>query len=244
MTARSFGEIAFGLLPTKSVRSWQPVRRDSATIGEREQQVWKPLADNNRDARRLIAARLTAAERYDRERKVAGSRNGALGHVALEVLRELYRMVDFRTGRLDPAISTLCERIRRSRAAVVAAMARLREHGFLTWIRRCEPTGTMGAGPQIRQATNAYGLSIPEAVVAWVKRIVGPPPVPACELARREADRAATEAMLASATTQEIVGYYVGHEGGLSEIMQRLGAALEQKSASSPGGQKPCSSLL
>jgi hypothetical protein len=81
---------------------------------------------------------------YDRRHKAEGKKNGPLGHVGLEVLRELYRIVDYTTGRLEPAIATVCECIRRSRAAVVSAMARLKKHGFLDWIRRTEPTENEG----------------------------------------------------------------------------------------------------
>lgn len=243
MTARAIGELAFGLPPAKSVRSYQPVHRDSAPVGEREGQIWKPLGRTNRDARLLIVARLTAAERYDRDQKMPGCRNGALGHVALEVLRQLYDMVDFRSGRLDPAISTLCQRIRRSRAAVVAAMARLREHGFLTWIRRYEPTDNPGAGPQIRQATNAYGLSVPRVIAERIRRKLDPAPIPDCEAARRDEDRKQVERWLDSASTREVVDFTVGGDGELAEILRRLGAKVEEVCASSPSGQKPCSSL-
>ena len=65
---------------------------------------------------------MKAAEYYERRSKQEGKRNGALGHIGLEVLRELYRIVDFRTGRLEFAIATICDRIRRSRTAVVAAV--------------------------------------------------------------------------------------------------------------------------
>ena len=157
--ARSIGEIAFGLPAAKCTRSFQPVRRNSYYANDRRaERIWQRLGSNNRDARRLIAARMKAAEYYDRRHKEDGKRNGALGHIGLEVLRELYRIVDFKTGRLEPAIATICERIRRSRTAVVAAMARLKEHGFLDWVRRSEPVDNPGAGPQVRQITNAYGF--------------------------------------------------------------------------------------
>ena len=46
--------------------------------------------------------------------------------------------------------------LRRSRDVVVKALARLRQHGFLNWIRRIEPTGIEdGSGPRVRQIPNA-----------------------------------------------------------------------------------------
>jgi len=241
---RSIGEIVGGLEPAKRSRSFQPVRRNSYYANDRRaERIWQRLGSNNRDARRLIAARLKAAEFYDRRSKKEGKRNGALGHIGLEVLRELYRIVDFKTGRLEPAIATICERIRRSRAAVVAAMARLKEHGFLDWVRRSEAVDNPGAGPQVRQITNAYGFGLPAAAAAWVKKILGNGPAPDCELARREADRVEVEAMLDQASTDEVVDFIVG-DPQLAEILKKMGSSLSFNSASSPSGQNPASDRI
>jgi len=242
MSARSLGEIFANLPPAKSARTFQPVRRNSFNVGEREHRLWKPLATNNRDARRVIAARLKAAEHYDRAGKQAGKKNGPLGHVGLEVLRELYRIVDFKSGRLEPAIATICDRIRRSRAAVVAAMARLKDHGFLDWIRRSEPTDNEGqAGPQVRQITNAYFLGLPAAAAAWVRGILGhDAPIPDCEAARMAADKAEASAMLDAGTTDDVVEFYVGcTDPELAELFKQLGYSISKNSASSPNGQNP-----
>ncbi len=131
---------------------------------------------------------MLAAERLERVGREPGKRNGPLGPVGLEVLRELLRLVDYRTGRLDPAITTLMDRLRRSKDAIVRALANLRAAGFLDWIRRYEPTGN-AEGPQVKQISNAYRLSLPPAAVrllgAWAK----PAPIPDDE-AQRRADRA------------------------------------------------------
>jgi hypothetical protein len=239
MTARSLGEILGGLSPAKRSRSFQPCRRNSYHRGEREAQLWQRIGANNRDARRIVAARLKAAEHYDRQGKLAGKRNGPLGHVALEVLRELYRLVDFKSGRLDPAIATVCDRVRRSRAAVVAALTRLKEHGFLTWVRRTEPVENKGAGPQIRQITNAYGFALPDCAMRWVNKILGHCPAPDCEAARRQVDRLQTDAMLQMADPADVAVFATGAEGELFETLLSFGQSIERKSASSPSGQNP-----
>lgn len=247
MKPLAFGEIVAGLKPEKVRRTFQPVRRNSYTRGEREARVWRPIAHNNRETRRVIAARLKAAEHYDRVRKAEGKKNGPLGHVGLEVLRELYRIVDFKTGRLEPAIDTICARIRRSRVAVVDAMARLKLHGFLDWIRRSEPTENEGqAGPQVRQITNAYFFGLPKAAAAWVRGILGhDAPIPDCEATRAAIDKAETEAMLDAGTTDDVVDFHVGNENPqLAEILKRLGASLSKNSASSDNGQNPVSERI
>ena len=195
--AASIGELVGGVR-LKTTRSFQPVRRESYYANdERAVSVWKPIASGNKkDAWRIIRARMRAAEAYDRSLKEAGKKNGPLGHVGLEVLAELHRLVDFKTGRLDPAISTICDRIKRSRPAVVAALARLKAHGFLDWIRPAEPTGTEGSGPQVKQITNAYWLTLPDCAAQWLRRSIGEAPEPDCEATRRASQRAELDEML------------------------------------------------
>jgi hypothetical protein len=243
MSARSFGEIVGGLEPAKQQRTFQPVRRNSYHVTDRRAAIWRPIAPTARDARRLISARLKAAEFYDRKHKPAGKKNGPLGHVGLEVLRELYRIVDFKTGRLEPAIATLCDLVKRSRAAVVDALARLKAHGFLTWVRRTEPVDNDGAGPQIRQITNAYAFSLPKYAAAWVRKICGNGPAPDSELARKAADAAEVETMLDQAGNYQAVDYLVGGDSSLNEILKRVGAALSKNSASSLTSQNPASDI-
>ena len=143
----------------------QRVHRYSRTEEGREGRFWQPFNPKN------VARFMQAAEKYDRLKRLAHRRernnreNGAIGHVGLEVLRELLRLIDYKTGRLDPAIATLALRIGRSIAAVVDALKRLKAHGFLDWLRRYVPTGNAGMrGPQVKQTSNAYRLMLPPQV--------------------------------------------------------------------------------
>jgi DNA-binding transcriptional MocR family regulator len=158
--------------------------------------------------------------------------------VGLEVLSQLYRMVDFRTGRLEPSIETLCSELKRSRAAVVAALKRLKHHGFVDWIRRAEPTGNGGAGPQIKQITNAYWLCLPPCAAASVRQKLGAAPPPDCELARQENDRAELESMLAQLGLGD-QGAILAEDPELAELLRSLGDAVSRDSASSLSGQNP-----
>jgi len=244
--ARSIGEIAFGLPAAKRTRSYQPVRRNSYYASDRRSSaLWRPIAANNGEALRLIAARLKAAEHYNERNKQAGDRQGPLGDVGIRLLRELYRIVDFKTGRLEPAIDTLCERINRARATVVKYLAKLKEHGFLDWVRRSEPVDNPGAGPQVRQITNAYGFGLPAMAAAWVKKILGKGPAPDCEIARREADAAEVEAMLDTVDLEQQAAFVIGTEDDFAQAMASLARALERRnSASSPSGQNPASDRI
>lgn len=236
MTARRIDEIAVGALPTKARRTYQPVRRNSYHRGDREDRIWRPIAPSRSEARRLIAVRLRAAEEFDRNGKIAGDRNGPLGHIGLEILRHLYRIVDYRTGRLEPCLDTLMQRMRRSRSAIVAAMARLRRHGFLDWIRRTEPIDNPGQGPQVRQISNAYWFDLPATAAALVHRLLGRGAT-AADLAakrRREEEQAA---MLDAMTAEEQARFFAG-TSPLGNELAKLGRALGND-ASSPNGQNP-----
>lgn len=228
---RSIGELTRGVLGGR--RTFQPVRRNSYHAGERESQVWRPIDP------REIGARMKAAEHFDRVNKQPGKKNGPLGHVALEVLRELYRLVDYKTGRLDPSIAYLQEKLRRSRVAVVGALARLRINGFLEWIRRTEPIeDAEGVGPRVRQITNAYGFNLPEIARKFVRRIMAKAPPPADDAFRRAQDTAEVEAMLDRLSPAD-QARAIASGSGLEDALARLGAALEASDASSLSGQNP-----
>lgn len=136
-------------------RTHERVWRDSFVAGEYEAEVFRPVG------RAEMALSLEAAERFDREHKGKGDRNGPIGHVGLEVYRALWRRVNFMNGRCDPSLVRLMADTRRSRQAVVEALKRLWDLGLVRWIRRLVYTGRRGiAGPQVEQATNAYELRI------------------------------------------------------------------------------------
>lgn len=234
MTTRSIGEILANAAPAKQRRTFQPVRRNSYQAGQREKRHWVPIGSSNREARKLIALRLKAAEQFDRQEKQPGSRNGPLGHIGIEVLRALYSIVNFKTGRLDPSIDHICSKIKRSRAAVVAALARLRQHGFLNWIRRTEKVENDGPGPQVKQISNAYWFSMPAKFAAWVKRKMEPAPAPEDDNARREAEAAAVKQMLNDEGYSAIAQYYAP-DSSTGSILNRIGQQLDFNASSLSG---------
>lgn len=231
MTARSVFEIATGGIIAKARRTFQPVRRNSYNVGDREERFWTSFNPRHR------GPLISAAEAYNRDRKEPGKRNGPLGHVALEVLREMTRLIDYKTGRLEPSIDHFVRKLKRSRDAVVRGMAALRDHGFLEWIRRTEPVDNPGeAGPQIKQATNAYRLLVPQSVRALFSRIFGKAPQPADDAHRRAEAAADTEAMKATLTNAEFAEATVC-DPELAASLARVGALVD--SANPPSGQNP-----
>lgn len=234
--AASIGEIVRGkpggTKPPGTRRTGQPVRRNSRHAGEREDRIWRPLGRTKREGFIFRDELLRTAKWYDRSGKLPGKHNGHLGMIGIQVLEALLDIVDFRTGRLEPAIATICERIRRSRAAVVRAMRRLKEHGFIDWIRRSEPTDNVGeAGPQVRQIPNAYGFDIarlPRACAAWIRKKLSSGPPPDCDSGRRDQDRQDFDSMLDQAPAEDQARVLAG-DGALGEALASLGRSLDER---------------
>lgn len=139
-------------------RGHDPVHRYSYDVDSRQADVFRPIADGT------IAGGLAwaddyirLAKEYDIIHKKKGERSPLMAN-GIRVLEALLRkFLDFKTGQLDPAITALMKATALSKNAVVDALKRLKEHGFLDWIRRSEKTTNVGeAGPQRMQATNAY----------------------------------------------------------------------------------------
>jgi hypothetical protein len=172
---RGSGQTALGLVfPPPAERCPTPVRRHSHIRGRSEGRIWRPTT------RKDVQAILKAAEIYNEAGlHEKGERSGPLGSVALDVLRLFVNLIDFRTGRLEPSITTIMDRLGRSRDTIVRALKNLRAHGFIDWLRRYEPTGNEGRGPQVQQASNAYRLSLPEKARQFLGRFGKAPPLPA-----------------------------------------------------------------
>lgn len=149
------------------------VRRGSVDVDDRRAQVFRPIGDGTTaGALSWIDCLLTTMKEWDRkERKKGGAR--PLGHAGVAVLETLLGRrgtiaIDFRTGRLDPALETIARVAGVAKTTVVRALARLKAMKILSWIRRTQRTGNDGQyGPQREQISNAYFFT-PEALPARV----------------------------------------------------------------------------
>lgn len=243
MTVRSFGEIVAGIKPEKVFRSGQPVWRNSYYEGQLEPRLWRPVgigreAGTRRGGARLRGAVLKAAKaldrrtRMERKRSDPGVRNGTLGEVGLAVLEALYDLVDYATGRLEPAIATLAEMTGYCYSACHAALARLRAAGFLQWIRRSRPLNNKGeAGPQVEQITNAYVLLVPTEMEDMIRRLVSNGPPADCEVSRREAMARELDAMTAALSARDFHRDFWNGDKLLGETFGRIAAALDARDA-------------
>lgn len=248
--ARPFGAVAADIAKTQlgrrtrmllergdSPRSGERVWRNSYTEGTIEHQIWKPINDGStRGGRRWTGWLLKAARSFEYRTRIQrrendpGARNGALGEVGLEVLACLYELVDYASGRLEPAIATIAAEIGRSYSAVHDALVRLRREGFLHWMRRSRPIeDPEPGGPQVEQVPNAYALMVPEAMKACLRGALGKVPKPACDEDHRRRQKADYEAMLASLTTQERHHTTWNGDELLGETLRRLAAAIDRR---------------
>ncbi len=248
--ARSIGDIIANRSMTKSRHTGQPVWRNSYYVGQIESRIWRPVnGGKKRDAARWTGALLKAARKFElesrrqRQEVDPGSRNGSLGQVGIAVLEYLYNTVDYMTGRLEPAVRTIAAEIGHSYSAVHDALKRLREHGFLEWMRRSEKIeDPEPGGPLVKQASNAYALLVPQAMRGWLAKLLGRAPVPECEVDRRERERTEFEAMLAGLTALErhkATWHGDSLQGG---VLGRIAAALDAqqaRSANPAGPMKP-----
>ncbi|UXM96464.1 helix-turn-helix domain-containing protein (plasmid) [Bartonella sp. HY329] len=133
----------------------KPFRRKSYLLGAIEKKIFK------KTDRRSLKRLLLAAKRFDLQKRQKGQRCGPLGTIALEVLEYFINIIDYKTGRLEPAIATIMRKIRRSRDSVVRALKALQNHGFINWVRRYSHNDSAD-GPSLKQASNAYCLNLPE----------------------------------------------------------------------------------
>jgi hypothetical protein len=104
----------------------------------------------------------------------------------------------------------------------------LRAHGFLDWLRRYEPTGNEGRGPQVQQASNAYRLSLPEKALRLLGRFGKAPPPPADHGQDQQAWREAIDAYRKALPLDERALLDAG-DTSLGQALARLGKSLQQR---------------
>lgn len=141
-----------------------PVRRFSRRKGS-EGVFWRPV--RRADLRIL----LRAAEKQEQIARMTPGKRGAIGLTGLVVFREMVKLVDYRSGQLDPSYDTLAARTGFARSTIAKALKALRAAGFLDWIRRFDrdPSRAGERGPQVRQVSNAYRFAMP----AFIGRLLG-----------------------------------------------------------------------
>ncbi len=226
MTARSLHHVATGTAaPRARARTNQPVRRNSRYAGSVELALWKK---HNTFAPSEVNARMRAAEEFEHETKLPGKRNGALGAIGLKVLRFMFRRRGKKTGRLDMSIGYIAAEIHHARSAVAAALKRLKEAGFLDWIRRCVPIENAEPDEQqVEQIPNAYFITTPATAKERVRRMLRRP----SEFVRAIADNVLRQRKLDTTGVVSIIAEV--KDPALRAMLDRARAAVDSANPSS-----------
>lgn len=218
-------------------RTFQPVRRNSYDVHDARAKVFRPIAGGElASALRWRDKLVQTAQEYDDHHKKHGSRLGPIGDTGIRVLDTLLtRCCDFKTGRCEPSIETLMRYTRYARATVVHALARLRKHGFLDWVRRTRRTeNERGEGPQVAQETNAYFFELtrlPGRVFKRFKQLLGGRAAVEAERQRKAAE-ARRESELAATPLSKLGTALAGEsDSELAALLDRMGAAIEARDA-------------
>lgn len=217
-------------------RAHHPVRRGSRLAGTCEGAWW------HRTDRAEVRRVLLAAKRYELAGRLAGRRNGPLGHVALEVLELLANLVSYRSGQLEPSYGYLMRTLRRSKDAISRALEALRQHGFLDWLRRHEKVELVeGPGPRIRQVSNAYRLSLPARAARLLGHLISAPPLPE-DLAQEREDRSAWVREHKAALPLSELPLVEVQDDRLAQLLGELGRAVEARARDHAFPGKECES--
>lgn len=159
-------------------RTNQKVRRNSHAV---RRSWWKHFSWE-RGRRLLLALRIHAEHlRKKGQRTGAAPRKGVMGDKggisfgAIRLMEVLVAIAARYEGRLEPSAEWLGDALNVPAKSIHAWKEQLKRHGFLTWQRRYVETGQQGQrGPQVRQTSNAYVLTIPQAAEAAAEARVSP----------------------------------------------------------------------
>lgn len=125
-----------------------PLDEDEPTSKKKARRIWNDLRD---------LEKRTAKTRVDAFGKI--HTQGCIGRMGLLVAHALlFDFLNHRTGRLDPAIATIAEKMSISISSVRRALDRLKAAKALNWIQRCYSTVSDGGSYQRMQESNAYGF--------------------------------------------------------------------------------------
>src|SRR3954470_24362683 len=117
------------------------------------------------------------ARAFERQTRQKGKQDGALGRNGLLVFHTLiFDILDYATGRLDPAIETIARKACISISSVKRGLANLKRSGLLHWIRRAAETHDEKGRFCLKQDTNAYGIMPPSQWLRFFYPLPDAPP--------------------------------------------------------------------
>lgn len=244
MSAYAIGDLVGWQVKTlkKGGRIGDRARRESYDENDRRARIFRPICGGRTaDALRWRDKLLQVAREYNTLHKRKGEREGPLGSNGLWVLEVLLSLVDFASGRCEPALDTICTRAKLARATVVRAITALQHHGFLLKVRRTRKTGLAPTeGPQRQQISNAYAFAVAlkEKVARRFHQLIGGRRR-AKDIEETKARAAKERAAALAAPTSSLGSLLLPDDPQLARELDRLGAHFEAQTASSPNREYP-----
>jgi hypothetical protein len=163
--------------------------------------------------------------------------------MALKILHTLiFDFLNYASGRLDPSYAAIARKANVCQRTVASSIAKLRDCGVLTWIRRCSHETQKDGRSTLRQNTNAYAV-LPET--QW--RGYLPPAEPPAPMPGTWGDHPGLPSVMAQAAADRQAGATMGQvirtlasdpADALGAALARLGQAMQAaKSEALPGLQ-------
>jgi hypothetical protein len=168
-----------GMLPVARTFAGWPVWKDSTSAEVK----FAPMT--RKAARRLWHD----ARRFERQTRVPGRQDGAIGRNGLAILHTLlFDFLNFRSGALYPSQAAIADKAAISESSVTRGLAKLKAAGVVNWLRRCAEVAQAAGGFLMRQISNAYAV-LPSTQWRGYKPPPEPPaPAPSCWGARPPED--------------------------------------------------------
>jgi hypothetical protein len=161
MTARSFGQIAGSFADRRNPDREKTPRRNSYDINDRRAQIFSPV----RDGWDWIGAIMQAFDELLHDQRTTRYKEAdRLQDGDRRILLSFLKLIDFKTGQLDPSYQQLADRAGCHRATAIEACKRFAKWLGLKWVRRTIVAETVGmAGPQREQISNAFVFDLSSA---------------------------------------------------------------------------------
>jgi hypothetical protein len=159
-------------------RTEQPCWRRSYDVDDPRAQVSRPIGDGTEaGALAFIDSFILTMKQWARLTKKRGKPH-ELSHNMVEIAETLLRRcTSFKTGECRPCLGTIMKLTGFARPTVVRALAKLRQLGFLDWVRRTVKTGNRpGEGPTVLQTSNAYFFDVtklPMEALRGLRQLLG-----------------------------------------------------------------------
>ena len=168
------------------------------------------------------------ARRFERNTRVAGKQDGALGRNGLAVLYVLlFDFLNYGCGRLDPAKATIAKAANISERSAARGLANLKAWGVVNWVRRCAVDIGEAGRAVFRQLSNAYAVLPVSQWLGHTPKPEAPPPARSVWGAAPIMPTILEEAAAAATITDKIRVLDLDPNDSVARVLAQLGRAMQ-----------------